>query len=135
MFYRENRHFCKRKDLETEQLWFIFQGLFIFLYRLELFTAAPNRACGCAAKFGARGFRHCTPHRTSFLPNRQGQPQKKNRFRGSFLWQACTKKIFFLISCTDSNFSLLMYIIAYFAKKHKRFSIFALTFFLSNYNP
>lgn len=65
----------------------------------------------------------------------RGSHKKKNRFRGSFLWQACTKKIFFLISCTDSNFSLLMYIIAYFAKKHKRFSIFALTFFLSNYNP
>ena len=60
---------------------------------------------------------------------------KRFKFNRCFRWQACTKKIFFLISCTDSNFSLLMYIIAYFAKKHKRFSIFALTFFLSNYNP
>ena len=56
-----------------------------FLFRLELFTAAPDRACGYAAKFGARGFRRRSPHRTSFLPNRQGQPQKKNRLRGSFL--------------------------------------------------
>ena len=31
VFYRGNRHFCKRKDLETEQLWFTFQGLFTCL--------------------------------------------------------------------------------------------------------
>ena len=55
-----------------------------FLYRLELFTSTPDRACGSAAKFGARGFRHRVPHRTSFLLNRQGQPQKKNRKSGSF---------------------------------------------------
>lgn len=34
----------------------------------------------------------------------QGQPQKKNRLRGSFLWRARTKKIFCPIFCTDSNF-------------------------------
>ena len=45
---------------------------------------APNRACPCGAKFGGRGCRHRPPHRTSVLPNCQGQPQKKNRFSGSF---------------------------------------------------
>ena len=67
------------------------------------------QGCGCAAKFGARGFHHRAPHRTSFLPDCQGQPQKKNRFRGSFLWRARTKKIFYLLFYSDSNYLLHIY--------------------------
>ena len=44
---------------------------------------------------------------TSFLPDRQRQPQKKNRFLGSFFVASVNKKDILPLFCTDSNYSPL----------------------------
>ena len=74
------------------------------------------------------------PKKRHFCPYKWQKPRVYRGFWRRYLFYrhimaSVYKKDILPLFCTDSNYSLLICIIAYFAKKQKPFSIFALIFF------